>query len=440
MTDWDLTTTGYLNGARVRIYRIVDAQGQPLPQDASANYINLTNAASYALVGTATVPEAGEPGLPLGGWLNTVYTIPGPVWGTRANLDFTDARWVENGHTYYYIVTAVGNNTSDTSGVNESDPALAPEVTATPQVGIPGTPHIFVSSSGDGFNEIGSVTAGGRPSFIPGVAGATGALTWQLLNENNNPLAPPAGLMFNSATGELGGSATNTPPATRLRFRVTAANGVATRDVILNNPAWTPTGGATRSEPPSKVTATDDDGCVYHALNGGVPCYFTVEALNSFGFGTASAEKPVTPLTSFDAWRNSLFTLAQIADGQADDLADPDGDGLNNLIEYAFGSNPMQPFVTRPVAFRLEGLPKRLSVTFPQWADRDDITITVEASTDLVTWTPLASSSLGSPITALIAGVTVSSAGSVPATVTVFDTPAKAAAPCRFLWVRITRP
>lgn len=67
-------------------------------------------------------------------------------------------------------------------------------------------------------------------------------------------------------------------------------------------------------------------------------------------------------------------------------------------------------------------------------------TITVEASTDLVTWTPLASSSLGNPMTALIAGVTVSSAGSAPATVTVFDAPAKATALHRFLWVRITRP
>ena len=109
LTDWDLTTTAFLNGADVRIYRLVDALGLPLPQDPAENYLNLSYAASYALLGTSTVPSAGEPGLPYGGWVNTVYTLPGSVWGTRANLDFTDARWVDNGHTYYYIVTAIGS-------------------------------------------------------------------------------------------------------------------------------------------------------------------------------------------------------------------------------------------------------------------------------------------------------------------------------------------
>lgn len=112
---------------------MVDALGQALPQ--VDGYLDLSSAAAYAFAGTATVPEAGEPGLPLGGWVNSFYTIPSSVWGTRANLDFTDARWVENGRTYYYIVTAIGNRTSDTGGENESDPALAPELAATPSRG-----------------------------------------------------------------------------------------------------------------------------------------------------------------------------------------------------------------------------------------------------------------------------------------------------------------
>ena len=263
ISDWDLTTTGYLNGADVRIYRIVDALGQPLPQNPSEHYLELSNGASYALVGNATVPEVGEPNLPLGGWLNTVYAIPGSSWGTRANLDYTDARWIENGHTYYYIVTAIGDNTTEAGGNNESDPVLTPEMTATPQVGLASTPHIYVSSSGDGFNEISSATVGGWMSFQPGLAGATGTAIWELLDQSNHPLAPPAGLGFNATTGEFGGGVTNTPPATRLRFRATAANGTATRDVILNNPAWTPTGGSTRPEPPASLTATAGDGYVY---------------------------------------------------------------------------------------------------------------------------------------------------------------------------------
>jgi hypothetical protein len=267
ISDWDLTTTGFLNDAEVRLYRLVDALGQPLPQDPASNYLNLTNAARYVLVGTAKVPGAGDPDLPLGGWLNTVYTIPGAVWGTRANRDFTDARWVENGRTYYYIVTAIGDHTADPSGLNESDPSLAPEISATPQVGLGGSPHIYVANSSDGFNELGRADAGGWFQFQPGVAGATGAVIWQLLDENNLPLTPPAGLSFNSSTGELVGSPTNTPAATRLRFRATTTNGVASRDFILNNPAWTPTGGSTRPQPPTGVTATAGDGFVYLAWN-----------------------------------------------------------------------------------------------------------------------------------------------------------------------------
>ena len=263
MTNWDLTTTGFLNGAEVRLYRMVDALGQALPQ--VDGYLDLSSAAAYAFAGTATVPEAGEPGLPLGGWVNSFYTIPSSVWGTRANLDFTDARWVENGRTYYYIVTAIGNRTSDTGGENESDPALAPELAATPSRGLAGPPRIYVRSSDDGLNEIGSIAAGGWMSFSPGLCGATGPVTWQLLDVNDQPATPPAGLGFNPGTGELSGSVAVTPPPTRLRFRATAANGVATRDFILNNPAWTPAGGSSRPAPPLNVTATAGDGCVHLA-------------------------------------------------------------------------------------------------------------------------------------------------------------------------------
>ncbi len=263
LTNWDLTTTGFLNGADVRLYRLVDALGQALPQD--DGYLDLSGAAAYSFVGTATVPEAGEPDLPTGGWLNSVYTIPSSVWGTRANLDFTDARWVENGRTYYYIVTAIGDHGSEAGGNNESDPALAPELAATPSSGLTGPPRIYVRSSGDGFNEIGNIAAGGWMSFSPGVCGATGPVTWQLLDVNDQPATPPAGLGFNPGTGELSGSVSVTPPPTRLRFRATAANGVATRDFILNNPSWTPVGGSGRPAPPLNVTATAGDGSVHLA-------------------------------------------------------------------------------------------------------------------------------------------------------------------------------
>ena len=262
INGWELTTTGFLNGATARIYRLVDATGQPLPRSTSEDYLDLTNAAAYTPIGTASVPEAGTPDLPLGGWVDTAYTMPASAWGTRTNLDYTDARWVENGKTYYYLVTAIGSNSNDTGGTNESDPATAVELTATPQAGLPSTPYLY-AAAGDGFNEIGSVQAGGWFGFQPALAGATGTVTWELLDEHNQPYTPPAGLGFNSANGELSGSPVVTPPPTRLRFRATSSSGTATRDFILNNPAWTPTGSTTRPLPPTSITATAGDGYVH---------------------------------------------------------------------------------------------------------------------------------------------------------------------------------
>ncbi|HLP00996.1 MAG TPA: hypothetical protein VK163_03145, partial [Opitutaceae bacterium] len=59
ITGWELTTTGLYNGASVRLYRLVDSAGQPLPQSTTDDYVDLTSAADYAFVGNATIPEAG---------------------------------------------------------------------------------------------------------------------------------------------------------------------------------------------------------------------------------------------------------------------------------------------------------------------------------------------------------------------------------------------
>ncbi len=266
MSRWELTGMGLMNGAAVRIYRIVDSNGQPLPQNASDNYLDLTGAAAYRRVGTSTVPEAGTPGLPFGGWVDTMYAQPSSLYGTRANLDFTDAFWVENGHTYHYIVTAIGSNTNEAGGENESDPATAVEVSAAPDVGLSGAPRVY-SSSGSGLNEIGRAVQGSWFSFQARVTGAEGSVSWQLLDENNQVIAPPAGLSFDSTTGTLSGEPTSTPSPTLLRFRATASNGIGSRDFVLNQPDWVPTGGSERPQPPLNVSAVAGDGHVHLSWN-----------------------------------------------------------------------------------------------------------------------------------------------------------------------------
>ncbi len=57
--------------------------------------------------------------------------------------------------------------------------------------------------------------------------------------------------------------------------------------------------------------------------------------------GTASFNVTVNPLTAVQSWRQANFGNINNS-GDAADNADPDHDGLVNLVEYAFGLNPTQ--------------------------------------------------------------------------------------------------
>lgn len=100
--------------------------------------------------------------------------------------------------------------------------------------------------------------------------------------------------------------------------------------------------------------------------------------------------------TDFAAWA----PLQSLGGGNAATTADPDGDGLSNLLEYALGLDPLS--AGTPAADMGgnggKGLPTlttvddagiaRLEITFIRPPDRDDLRYTVEVSDDLVTWTP----------------------------------------------------
>lgn len=260
MTDWDLTTSGYLSGADFRMYRIVDTNGSALPQ--RSGYLDLALADRFANVRSGRVIPRGAPGFPDGGWSCTRYTQPAKVFGTRTSLSFTDAQWVENGRTYFYIVTAVSDGSAYPPGtLVESDSAAAVEVSATPEAGLAGGPRIYVPD-GDALTEIPAARAGTSLSWTPRVANATGTVRWSLLDANDQPLAPPAGLSFNTNSGALSGTPAATPGPTLLRFRVTAGNGSDARDILLNPPAWTPSGNTNRPAPPLNVVATAGRGFV----------------------------------------------------------------------------------------------------------------------------------------------------------------------------------
>lgn len=97
-------------------------------------------------------------------------------------------------------------------------------------------------------------------------------------------------------------------------------------------------------------------------------------------------EQPVTPVSSYSEWRESHFTSAELSDeGISGDGADPEGDGLPNLLEYAFGGRPaaFTPRYRLPLVGERDGF---LTITFPRLRDANDIIYRVEVSADLAEW------------------------------------------------------
>lgn len=84
------------------------------------------------------------------------------------------------------------------------------------------------------------------------------------------------------------------------------------------------------------------------------------------------------------AWRYQNFgTVA--GTGNAADDADPDGDGLSNLLEYALGTLPTQRSATPWLSSTATGY---LSLSVPKNASAFDVTWSAESSDDLITWHP----------------------------------------------------
>jgi hypothetical protein len=106
---------------------------------------------------------------------------------------------------------------------------------------------------------------------------------------------------------------------------------------------------------------------------------------------TYSSPATLTVLTLFQQWQSTEFGSNAGNPSIAGPLADPDHDGLPNLIEYALGSNPLIATGSsfRPVAAIAVNPTDQLlhlTLTANLNANATDVTVTAEVSADLVTW------------------------------------------------------
>jgi hypothetical protein len=92
---------------------------------------------------------------------------------------------------------------------------------------------------------------------------------------------------------------------------------------------------------------------------------------------------------SYDAWKAQHFTSSELSDPQVSgDGADPDHDGLANLVEYALGHDPTAANQTgRPAVSRVSiGGQGYLALNFRRLLLEHEVEYRVESSDDLVHW------------------------------------------------------
>jgi hypothetical protein len=114
---------------------------------------------------------------------------------------------------------------------------------------------------------------------------------------------------------------------------------------------------------------------------------------NSAHYGVAPAISDFTyvvriqkygPLMRYENWAQ-----AKLGNAAASISADPDGDGLPNLLEYAFHSDPTVAAATTYPQAGMEG--SYLTLTYPKLRTATDISYVVEETSDLTnpaSWTP----------------------------------------------------
>ncbi len=95
-----------------------------------------------------------------------------------------------------------------------------------------------------------------------------------------------------------------------------------------------------------------------------------------------------TPLTHRQEWERRYYFLGQFIDPQGDD----DGDGVENLLEYAWNAHPRQKQPPEE-GFRLtSGAAGSFTVAFRRDPRATDLTYRLEGSATLATWEPLVTS------------------------------------------------
>lgn len=110
----------------------------------------------------------------------------------------------------------------------------------------------------------------------------------------------------------------------------------------------------------------------------------TVTASDDFALVSSDSADVTIKDKPADVWKFSVFTTAELADSDiSGDAADPDVDGIPNLMEYALNLNPKS---SNPTPAEPQETSGYLSLSVSKNPDATDLTWSAEASSDFATW------------------------------------------------------
>jgi fibronectin type 3 domain-containing protein len=308
---------------------------------------------------------------------------------------------VTNGTPYFYVVAAANSTTDATSAiVTLSLSGNSTQVSATPLAPVanltatPGNGNVSLNWTGStgasGYTIKRSTTSGsGYANLATGVTGTTfkdstvvngTTYYYVVVSTNTNsgsnnsaevnatPVAPPT-----APTG-----LTATPGNTTVTLNWSAVSGAATYSVLRSSTSGS--GYATVAIALGNNTYTDT------GLTNGSTYYYVVSATNAGGASPNSAEVSAVPAQSLAQWTAAYFP--GVSDPNViGPAADPDGDGLSNLVEYLLGTNPAVPDSAGAAMSSAADGSGNLVLTFRVSKNLTGVTYSVQSSTDLVNWT-----------------------------------------------------
>ena len=117
----------------------------------------------------------------------------------------------------------------------------------------------------------------------------------------------------------------------------------------------------------------------------------------------------ITP-TPTEAWKLAQFGANANLPGVAGDAADPDNDGIANLLEYAYNTDP-DVYNNNPFTANLAG--QQFQLHFPRNTSATDITYVLQSSTTLTNWIALETYTAAAGWQANAPGAAVTESGAI---------------------------